>query len=157
MKTFHKNIIHRLNQTSEYNRELMVMVRALVRFHWGTINVDKTGQALRGEYSNISGMSPSILPPSSMFLKRKSIEFHDMRMECQRIIIIIHFLLCSLFWSLTDHSHPNFLSHKSLTSPSLAPLSLATKISFSYLSLPHCSRALTHLFPGLIMSNLLHD
>ena len=53
METFLKNIIHQLNQTSAYIRELKVMVRALVRFHQGPINVDKTGQVLRGEYSNI--------------------------------------------------------------------------------------------------------
>ena len=37
-----------------------------------------------------------------------------MRTECQRKIIIIHFLLYSLFRSIPDHSHPNFLAHISL-------------------------------------------
>ena len=92
-----------------------------------------------------------------MFFKRKSTEFHDMQMECQRKIILIHLLLCYLFWSPTYSSHPNLLAHKSLTLPSLAPLSLAPKISLRDLSLPHSSLAPTHLFPGLILSNLFHD
>ena len=66
-----------------------------------------------------------------------------MRTECQRKGIIIHFLLYSLFWSLPDHSCPNFLAHQSLTPRSPNP--------------PNCSLAPTHSVPGIFMSNLLPD
>ena len=76
---------------------------------------------------------------------RKSTEFHDMLIECQRKIILIHFLLCILYFdhfsitriqivSLTDHSFPDPLlpdyllhnAHSPIThsSQSLSPRSL---------------------------------
>ena len=42
----------------------------------------------------------------------KSTDFHDMRTECQRKSIIIHFLLYSFFQSLPNHLRPNFLAQQ---------------------------------------------
>ena len=67
---------------------------------------------------------------------RKSTEFHDMRMECQRKIILIHFLLYSLFQPFPDNLRPNLLAHQSLAPQSLASWLLALQHSLPYCSFP---------------------
>ena len=66
----------------------------------------------------------------------KSTEFHDVRTECQRKIILINFLLYSLFQSLPDHLRPNFLAHRSLAPQSIVPQLLAPQRSLPYSSFP---------------------
>ena len=78
----------------------------------------------------------------SVCFLRKSTEFHDMRTECQRKIILIYFLLYSLFRSLLNHSCPNFLARRSLSTPSLASRSLAPQRSLPNCSLPPIDRLL---------------
>ena len=95
---------------------------ALVRFYQGSINIEKNGNTAKGK---IRQHFQGCLRPSCVrrvYFLRKSTEFHDVRTECQRKSIIIHFLLYSLFRSLPDHLRPNLLAHRSLFAPrSLAP------------------------------------
>ena len=65
--------------------------------------------------------------------------------------IIIHFLMYSLFQSLPNHLHPNFLTHKSLDAQSLANQPLFPTNH----SLPNRLLAPTHPVPSLLLSNLL--
>ena len=93
---------------------------------------------------------------------RKSTEFHDMRTECQRKIILIYFLLYSFFnhspitcaknFSLSNHMLPNHLlpNHFLYNAQSL--------ITFSPdHSPPDRSIALTHPIPSFLLSNLVPD
>ena len=84
-------------------------------------------------------LCPSCVLP--IFFLRNSIEFHDMRMECHRKRILIHFLLYYLFWSLPDHSCPNLLARWSLAPQSLAPQILALQCSLPDRSLPPIARS----------------
>ena len=59
----------------------------------------------------------------------KSTEFHDMQTECQRKIILINFLLYSLFQPLPIHLRPIVFAHQSLTPQSLSTQSLAPQRS----------------------------
>ena len=101
------------------------MCSALVRFHHGPVNVEKTGKLLRGNTATFSGMSSSVLRPSSIFSTYMSTEFHDMRTECQIKSIIIHFLLYYFFQSLPNHLRPNLLACQSLAPQYVAPRLLA--------------------------------
>ena len=117
---------------------------ALFQFYQGLINVEKTGNALRGKYGSIFR---DVFVRFALFdyFFYVSIEFHDMRTECQRkllssiyycIIYFYHFLItCARFYLITNHSLlnpllPNILLRKShspiaLSHRSLAPQSLA--------------------------------
>ena len=79
-----------------------------------------------------------------VFFLRKPTEFHEMRTECQRKLILIHFLLYSLFWSPPDHSRPNFLARQSLALQSLAPQSLTPERSTTLTRILGCVNVLWH-------------
>ena len=65
-----------------------------------------------------------------------------MRTECQRKIILIHLLLCNIYFDHFLITHANFLAHQSLAPQSLDTRFLAPQRSLHYCSLPPIARLL---------------
>ena len=96
-------------------------------------------------------------------------EFHEIRTEYQRKIILIHFLLYYLFWLLPNYMCTNLLAHWSLPPRSLSPKwslpdfllppisLLLPPTQYQVLFYPTCSLISWSLLPTLFLSNFLPD
>ena len=100
------------------------MCRWLVIYHRQPINVKKMGNPIQGLGQPIRGPIQRRYGPNficRVYFLRKSTDFYGIRTECQRKILIIHFLLYFLFLInlqiLINHSLP----YQSLIAPQFLP------------------------------------